>query len=70
MDLAPTISAIRRNCRTLSNDPPRLDRLQGSWSSLAKAHGIAAADDDVIEDLDFDQIENLLQLPGDVEVGL
>jgi hypothetical protein len=32
-DLA--ISAMDRSCRTVSNHPPRVDRLQESWTSRA-----------------------------------
>jgi hypothetical protein len=32
---APATSASLRNCHRLPNNPPRVDRLQGSWTSPA-----------------------------------
>jgi hypothetical protein len=39
-------------------------------SAFGEAHRISAADDDVIEHFDFHEIEDSLELLGDVEIGL
>jgi hypothetical protein len=43
MGLHPAISALHQSCRTRSNDPPRVGRLQGSWSIALRSPCCAQA---------------------------